>query len=41
MASPHQGPYPITHVYTNGTVRIQKGNVKERVNIRRIIPKFP
>ena len=41
LEGPHEGPYPITHVYTSGTVRIQKGNVNERVNIRRITPKFP
>ena len=41
LEGPHQGPYPITHIYTNGTVRIQKGNVNERLNIRRITPKFP
>ena len=34
------GPYPITEVYTNGTVRIQKGIVNERVNIRRLTPHF-
>jgi hypothetical protein len=28
------GPYPVTNVYKNGTIRIQKGIVSERVNIR-------
>ena len=32
------GPFTITKVYTNGTVRIQRGIVSERVNIRRISP---
>ena len=32
------GPYQITHTYTNGTVRIQRGVVNERVNIRRLTP---
>ncbi len=32
------GPFTITKVYTNGTVRIQKGIVSECVNIRRISP---
>ena len=34
------GPYPITAVFTNGTVRIQKGIVNERINIRRLTPHF-
>ena len=32
------GPFTITKVYTNGTVRIHKGIVSERVNIRQISP---
>ena len=38
--SPKSGPYPITDVYTNGTVRIQRGHVNERINIRRLEPHF-
>ena len=34
------GPYTITQVYTNGTVRIQRGSTNERLNIRRITPFF-
>ena len=35
----YQGPYTITEVYVNGTVRIQRSpHVTERVNIRRITP---
>jgi hypothetical protein len=37
---PHEGPYVITDVFTNGTVRIQRGITNERVNIRRITPHF-
>ena len=40
MDSPKQGPFTITEVFTNGTVRIQRGNVNERINIRRIEPHF-
>ena len=32
---PTKGPYNIIQVYTNGTVRVQKGAVTERINIRR------
>ena len=32
------GPYVVTQVHTNGTVRIQRGSVSERLNIRRIDP---
>ncbi len=32
------GPYVITQVHTNGTVRIQRGTMSERLNIRRITP---
>ena len=34
------GPYVITQVHTNGTVRIQRGTMSERLNIRRIAPYF-
>ena len=40
LEGPHLGPYPITHIYTNGTVRIQRGAVNERINIRRLTPHF-
>lgn len=36
----HDGPYTITQVYTNGTVRIQRGSINERINIRRLTPFF-
>ena len=36
----NDGPFVITQVFTNGTVRIQKGRVNERINIRRIKPFF-
>ena len=34
------GPFPITQVFTNGTVRIQRDLVNERINIRRLTPHF-
>lgn len=36
----YDGPYTITQVYTNGTVRVQRGTVNERINIRRLAPYF-
>ena len=37
-----RGPYPITRVHTNGTVTIRlTPTLTERINIRRIKPKFP
>jgi hypothetical protein len=38
LSTPRTGRYPVTNVYKNGTIRIQKGIVSERVNIRRITP---
>jgi hypothetical protein len=41
LSTPRTGPYPVTNVYKNGTIRIQKDKgriVSERVIIRRIIP---
>ena len=38
LVPPRRGPYQVTHVYTNGTVRIQRGRINERVNIRHIAP---
>jgi hypothetical protein len=38
MSSPRHGPYPITKVYTNGTVRIRRGAVNEQINVRRLSP---
>ena len=40
MGAPRDGPYEVVHVSTNGTVRIQKGAVTQRVNIRRLTPYF-
>ena len=34
------GPWTVTQVHCNGTVRIQRGTVSERLNIRRIDPYF-
>ena len=36
----NHGPYVVTSVSTNGTVRIQRGSVNERINIRRLTPFF-
>ena len=41
LDSPKLGPYPVTDVFTNGTVRVQRGPVNERINIRRLEPHFP
>ena len=38
VISPKRGPFEVTHVYTNGSVRIQCGNINERVNIRHLTP---
>ena len=35
---PTKGPYEIIQIYTNGTVRVKKGVVTERINIRRCTP---
>ena len=40
MDGPKLGPFLITEVFTNGTVRIQRDNVNERINIRRLEPHF-
>ena len=34
------GPYNITQVHTNGTIRVQRGTMSERINIRRATPYF-
>ena len=40
LNSPKLGPFPITDIFTNGTVRIQRGPVNECINIRRLEPHF-
>jgi hypothetical protein len=40
LEAPRTGPHTVTAIYTNGTLHIQKGNVNERVNIRRLFPYF-
>ena len=35
-----KGPYPITQVFTNGTVRIQRSSVNELINILLLEPVF-
>ena len=39
-AAKYTGPFRITTVHTNGTIRIQKGALSERLNIRRVKPFF-
>jgi hypothetical protein len=38
--APRTGPHTVTAIYTNGTLRIQKSNVNDRVNIIRLFPYF-
>ena len=38
LDSSKAGPFLITEVYTNGTVRIQQGAINKRINIRRLEP---
>jgi hypothetical protein len=40
LSPPCEGPYLVEQVFTNGTILIQRGAVSERVNIRRVTPKF-
>jgi hypothetical protein len=40
LEAPRTGPHTVTAIYTNGTLRIQKGKVNERVNISRLFPYF-
>jgi len=40
MKAPTKGPYPVTRVYTNGTIQIKRGNVSETIHIRRLKPYY-
>jgi hypothetical protein len=40
LEAPRTGPHTVAAIYTNGTVRIIKGKINERVNIRRLFPYF-
>jgi hypothetical protein len=40
LEAPRAGRHTVAAIYTNETVRIQKGQVNERVNIRRLFPYF-
>ena len=40
LGTPQKVPYTITYVFINGTIRIQRGNVNGRINIRRLEPFF-
>ena len=38
MSNSRTGPFDVLKVYTNGTVKIQRGPVQEKVSIRRLTP---
>ena len=38
MGPQNEGPYQINDVFTNGTVKIQRGPTEEQINARRLIP---
>jgi hypothetical protein len=38
LDAPRHGPYKITDTFTNGTVRIQRGIVDDRINICSVTP---
>ena len=40
LIAPKWDHFPITDVFANGTVHIQRGAVNERINIRRLEPHF-
>ena len=40
LLQPRDGPYTVQHVNSKGTVKIQKGAVRQTVNIRRLTPYF-
>ena len=40
LSSPTEGPYEVIRVYTNGNVRIRRGNYDEDINIRRLRPYY-
>ncbi len=40
LDGPKDGPFNITEVFTNCTVRIQRGVVNKRINIRCLEPHF-
>ena len=40
LETPRTGPHKVEAVYANGTIRIRKGVVSERVNIRRVHPYY-
>ena len=38
LSSPTEGPYKILKLYTNGTVKIQRGSYQEILSVRRLKP---
>ena len=41
LESPWLGPFTITQVHTNGTIRVQRGTQSERLSIRRVTLYYP
>ncbi len=41
LSSPTKGPYAITRVYANGTVRLLRGTFEETISIQRLLPYTP
>ena len=40
LSTPKDGPYSILKVHSNGTVKLQRGIIQEKVNIQRLEPFF-
>jgi hypothetical protein len=40
LENPRTGPYAVSAVHANGTIRIQRGSINQRVNLRRVTPYF-
>ena len=40
LDAPRTGPYLIKKIWSNGTITVEKDNISERMNIRRITPYF-
>jgi len=38
LVAPRRGPFEVTHVYANGSVCIQPGNINEQGNNRYLAP---
>ena len=40
LEGPRLGPYKVTKIYTNGTIRVQSCAINKRINIRRLSSHF-